>query len=403
MKLQKLITLLVVLAVLFTTVGTYIASAQNTPAQATTQYGPLAGKTLTAMPNQWSEWYPMDRGQGPGQRTFNWWTKNSGEPEYGYYGQSTWRYYNPGTTFPNTPDTLPVAYSNGRSITYFFNWQCAYPKNTLNSPDPKCENWTFYPAWVQGGPNTHLEIITESADDYELEHWAFGNGATWKVFYKHSFIPIESCNASWISTHLTQAQMEDRSNKEPIRMKLPTTLWSPSESGSSYVSPPVCAVAYNGWWQNPANVIGGSDQWATGNWFVETRYIQTLTTGSCTADYPCIQAENLYYTDNSAQYNNAFTYCQAYHADNYRYCDGTIGRLVTSGGVTGRVFAFEKYWMRKVPLSGNRLQNGFGSFSWWAGGGISDWDDTFAPGQTDSWTTLQNCSLNQNGYVTCSP
>jgi len=51
----------------------------------------------------WHEWYPVDRGQQPGERAINWWSNPSG---FCLFGQSTYNY--PGIPKVSSGDRRPV-------------------------------------------------------------------------------------------------------------------------------------------------------------------------------------------------------------------------------------------------------------------------------------------------------
>ncbi|MCB0035643.1 MAG: hypothetical protein KDE51_16535, partial [Anaerolineales bacterium] len=49
----------------------------------------------------WASWYPVERGLAEGERAYNWWIRDTGDPFNEYYqGQSTWNY-------PGTPPYFP--------------------------------------------------------------------------------------------------------------------------------------------------------------------------------------------------------------------------------------------------------------------------------------------------------
>jgi hypothetical protein len=354
----------------------------------------------------WSEWYPMDRGQPAGQRTYNWWTKRSGRPQMWYYGQSTWRY-------PGTPDTLPATDASGTPITYFFNWGCAFPID--DARDPSCEDWTVDLLAVPAA-HPYLEIITESEDHTELQHWARGNRRSWEVYYRRDAIVDHAgepaCTGANIAQRYDDAYLQSPSVKQPFILKLPTG----GDRQNVSTSAPICAIVYGNWFQRVADIIdrrstpgAGQVQWQTGDWFFQTRVLSSTVDGD---GVEIVQAENIYYTDNTAQ-QSTFIYCSTPTAPDYLdYCDPVThtGKLATSAPdaqdriVQGRAFAFERYWMRRIPLT-NRRSNGFGAFYWWTWNPIDlyDYDDTYGPqpGSADGWSTYQPCTLNGSGRAVC--
>lgn len=103
----------------------------------------------------WREWYPMNRGQAPGERVINWWTGSC------YLGQSI---YN----VEGVPPHLPSEFA-GQCVDYYYNWPCV-------EGDADCNDH-----------GVHKETMSERKDalgnTIYLDHWGIGGQDGWKVFY----------------------------------------------------------------------------------------------------------------------------------------------------------------------------------------------------------------------------
>lgn len=286
----------------------------------------------------WSDWYPLDRGQLPGERAYNWWIKEGVKPYNDYYhGQSVWN-------MPGVPASFPASYG-GRSVDYFINWQCGPLVD-----DPFCERWQLY-----------REIMSEGSamgDGTYLEHWARGGrgpgiGAPvrWEVYYRPD--AFADCT-SVIAAGLSDAFLRQGDVKAPFLMRLP------QNAGEEYVSPVVCTVIYDSYEIGAARVIPGR----TSRWFVVNQVLEKSIDGGGSE---VIYAQNLYFSDLPAEAAGLSAWCAAVQNPDYCQGSGESWEALTrqQEGVTGYLFAFEDYWMRRVPAE-NRLRNGFGAFHWWS-------------------------------------
>jgi hypothetical protein len=161
----------------------------------------------------WRRWYPMDRGQLPGERALNWW-EDPRNPCF-YTGQSTWR-------FPGRPSGVPCDYG-GEAVTAFFNWPCR---------DPQCNDY-----------RGHMEIISERHDaqgnSLWLDHWGYGREDSWRVFYDPTrmdpYGTLCSCNEQTVAA---MSPAEQEGHRVPMTMELPCKV------GESVSSPITCSATY---------------------------------------------------------------------------------------------------------------------------------------------------------------
>lgn len=292
----------------------------------------------------WRDWYPLDRGQAPGERALNWWLREEEGLNDRVFGQSTW-------STPHAPAAFPKTF-DGRHVDYFYNWQCGPPTSIPGHSyelDPECEHWGIYLEYMSEG--------TATGDDTYLEHWARGGRGLdldgpleWEVYYAPD--AFSACSSASLAAE-TAASLQRPEIKAPLIMRLPNA------AGAEYVGPVVCTVIFDDYYQHPDNVIAEK----TGLWFVVTRTLDRYVDEDGLA---VVEAENRYYTTSESYAAPFDAWCASTEDPNYCQMEGDQWRASTreQDGVTGRLFAFEQYWMRQVP-AGDRLQNGFGAFRWW--------------------------------------
>ncbi len=161
----------------------------------------------------WREWYPMDRGQKPGERAINWWT----EPGAACLrGQSTYNY-------DGIPKGFPAQYA-GQCLDYFFNWGC-------QRDDPDCNDY-----------ERRMEIITERRNpdgsvNY-LDLWGAGDIDKWQVYFDPNQLGDGSscaCNEETIST----LSAEERKAK-----RVPSSFVAPCRTGDWVYGNVACAATF---------------------------------------------------------------------------------------------------------------------------------------------------------------
>ena len=276
----------------------------------------------------WVDWYPLDRGQAPGQRALNYWSDGVFDPTspYNLHGQSTLNY-------PGTPATLPPTF-NGRTVDYFLNWVCTEPRPTsasaATSADCRINEKTYVEIMSQG---------TATGSAALLEHWAHGYAVHWRVYYHPT--AFSRCAAGSIGGDLTSPE-----NKAPLIMALPAV------AGEEAVGNIVCGVTYDQTYPDPAHVMG----LFTGLSFVVTTNMARSVDAH---GVEVIQARNEYYSDNPA-WAVIFNYYCAREYDP-RYCANGGVKTRVHAGVTGYLYDVEDYWMRQVEPQ-DRLTNGLSAY-----------------------------------------
>ena len=311
---------------------------------------PFVGTSpLVAAPEQqlesWQDWYPVDRGQAPGQRALNWWShgEHKPNPAQSVYGQSTTRLAIPPATFPD--------HYRGHKVTYFTNWVCPVPpmsSSGFTRDDCRFDETTYVEYISQG---------TATRDPHNLEHWARGNLSHWEVYYDPA--SLKSCSGPDIrAADITREMLERADWKEPLVLKLP------SSAGAFAVSTTICTLVFQTAKEEPTTIIDSQ----SGLWFVVTHNLDRLKEGDTSE---LIHAINEYYTNNPLQIAEVTSYC-AQRLDIILCLDGKP-KTRSNGDVQATLFMAEEYWMRRVP-SDNLLANGFTRFRWWLW--TSDvWDD----------------------------
>ena len=276
----------------------------------------------------WSDWYPVDRGQAPGQRALNYWSHGVFDQDspYNMHGQSTLNY-------PGTPATLPETF-NGHTVDYFLNWVCTQPQPRPPSPATSAD--------CRIDQHTYVEIMSQgSAYDSPtfLEHWALGFSDQWRLYYDPT--TFSQCTAEAISGDLASP-----TNKVPLIMGLPAV------TGQEYVGNLVCAVTYDQHEPDPAHIISIY----TGLGFVVTTNLGLLRDAQ---GGEVIHARNEYYSNNPWWMTVSNDGCA--RDNDPRMCRDGAGKVRTQSNVTGYIVDVEDYWMRKVR-PGDRLTNGFSAY-----------------------------------------
>jgi hypothetical protein len=173
----------------------------------------------------WRRWYPMDRGQKPGERAINWWD-DPNNPCW-YYGQSTWNY-------PGVPTTLKCDYE-GQLVNYYFNWPC----NARDREDPDCNDY-----------RGQMEMISEHRDELgratRLDHWGWGQERAWRVFYDPLALgtpgtPGCNCTEEVVATLSDPAQTPP---EEQAAKRVPLSMMAPCEVGQTAYGPLTCSGVY---------------------------------------------------------------------------------------------------------------------------------------------------------------
>jgi len=173
----------------------------------------------------WRRWYPMDRGQKPGERATNWWD-DPNNPCW-YYGQSTWNY-------PGVPTTLKCDYE-GQLVNYYFNWPC----DARGREDPDCNDY-----------RGQMEMISEHRDELgratRLDHWGWGQERAWRVFYDPLALgtpgtPGCDCSEEVVATLSDPAQTPP---EEQAAKRVPLSMMAPCEVGQTAYGPLTCSGVY---------------------------------------------------------------------------------------------------------------------------------------------------------------
>jgi len=145
----------------------------------------------------WSEWYPMDRGQKPGERAMNWWSNSAGMCSF---GQSTYNY-----------DGIPKGYPSqfdGECVDYFFNWAC------MNKEDADCNDYEKY-----------MEIISErraaNGQSIYLDLWGVGKIDDWRTFFNPNALGDGSSCGCTDENVAAMSSSERRANKVPMSFLMP--------------------------------------------------------------------------------------------------------------------------------------------------------------------------------------
>lgn len=161
----------------------------------------------------WREWYPMDRGQKPGERALNWWTQAGAAC---LRGQSTYNY-------DGIPKGFPVEYA-GQCLDYYFNWGC-------QRDDPDCNDY-----------ERRMEIITERRNPdgsaTYLDLWGAGEIDRWQVYFDPNQLGDGSacaCNEETISA----LSAEQRKAK-----RVPSSFLSPCRVGDWAYGNVACAATF---------------------------------------------------------------------------------------------------------------------------------------------------------------
>lgn len=161
----------------------------------------------------WREWYPMDRGQKPGERALNWWTHPGAAC---LRGQSTYNY-------DGIPKGFPVEYA-GQCLDYYFNWGC-------QRDDPDCNDY-----------ERRMEIITERRNPdgsaTYLDLWGAGEIDRWQVYFDPNQLGDGSscaCNEETISA----LSAEQRKAK-----RVPSSFLSPCRVGDWAYGNVACAATF---------------------------------------------------------------------------------------------------------------------------------------------------------------
>lgn len=134
---------------------------------------------------------------------------------------------------------------------------------------------------------------------------------------------------------------------------MPLILGVPQTPGTEWVGPSVCTVVTDSTAPGPLHL----DARMTSLWFLVGKNVGRFidSTGTDT-----IVAVNEYYTDNAVLSADMDRYC-AMKNDPDACVSGQGRRRLSSDGVSGSLYNYEKYVMRRVA-PGNRLTNGL--FAW---------------------------------------
>ena len=162
------------------------------------------------------EWYPMDRGQAPGERALNWYDGQYSCNPY-YRGQSTFNY-------GGVPEGLPASYKN-QCVDYFLNWPCP-------ADDEQCHRYQ----------QNHFEIISERRDESghvtHLDHWGHNRESSWHVFYS-----TENGDGVCGCTNEDIAPLPDAPATQQARRE-PEVIQFPCHVGQSINTPLRCGAKY---------------------------------------------------------------------------------------------------------------------------------------------------------------
>ena len=167
----------------------------------------------------WRKWYPVNRGQAPGERAINWWGAECN------FGQST---YN----VAGIPIGLPASFG-GQCIDFYYNWPCSNPS------DPDCNDY-----------RKEMEIMAErtnsNGDTIYLDHWGFGESSNWNVFYDAAALSEgEDCGCTEENIQALYPPSPDATQEAHRReLRRPLTMLTPCEVGEVAYGPVVCAARF---------------------------------------------------------------------------------------------------------------------------------------------------------------
>jgi len=199
------------------------------------------------------EWYPVDRGQKPGERAMNWWSTPA---NFCLFGQSTYNY-------DGIPKGFPAEFGQ-QCVDYYFNWAC------LEEDDPDCNDYEKY-----------LEIISERTNDagqaIYLDLWGHGPKNRWRTFYDPNLLGDGS------SCACNDQTVEGMSAEDKKNAKVPVSFIMPCEPGADWAySNVVCSAIYTGedggegGWDEEDLGVRGNNEDPTSLYFVRSKLLEYL-------------------------------------------------------------------------------------------------------------------------------